>query len=175
MLGSGEPDFGAGFAADYRAFDRLMFYFNFNLVYPVGPITNDDLTLNPLVTESLAIHFGLTRYFSLMLHQATYTSPFHGTHTQLLDGTTVELGFGMSFAYNPWVSAQVLGIQNLSWRRAVGGLLAARQPGLPAVGASRAALPPVGEGRHRFRCRRSASRCRADGDGVRRTVADADG
>ena len=68
VLGSGEPDFGAGFAADYRAFDRLMFYFNFNLVYPVGPITNADLTLNPLVTESLAIHFG--HHALLLAHAA---------------------------------------------------------------------------------------------------------
>jgi hypothetical protein len=155
VLGSGEPDFGAGFAADYRAFDRLMFYFNFNLVYPVGPITNADLTLNPLVTESLAIHFGLTRYFSLMLHQATYTSPFHGTHTQLLDGTTVELGFGMSFAYNPWVSAQVLGIQNLSGveQSADFSLLLnlvyrpwAKPSNLPPVGEGPPVpLPPIGE------------------------------
>jgi hypothetical protein len=114
VLGSGKPDFGAGLAADYRAFDRLMLYFNLNLVYPVGPITDDDLTLNPIFSESFAAHFGLARQWSVMLHQATYTSPFHGTHTQLLDGTVVELGFGLNFAYNPWFGAQVLGIQNLT-------------------------------------------------------------
>ena len=114
VLGSGEPDFGAGFAADYRVFDRLMLYFNFNFVYPVGPITPGDLTLNPFVTESFAAHVGIYRGLSAMLHQATYTSPFHGTHTRLLDGTVVELGFGLSYAWDPWLGAQLLGIQNMS-------------------------------------------------------------
>jgi hypothetical protein len=114
VLGSGEPDFGAGVAADYQAFGRLMFYFNLDLVYPVGPITAGDLTLNPFVTESFAIHLALTRRWSAMLHQATYTSAFHGTHSSLLDGTVVELGFGLNFAYNPWFGGQLLGIQNMS-------------------------------------------------------------
>jgi hypothetical protein len=114
VLGSGKPDFGAGVAADYQAFGRLMFYFNLDLVYPVGPITAGDLTLNPFVTESFAIHLALTRRLSAMLHQATYTSPFHGTHSSLLDGTVVELGFGLNFAYNPWFGGQLLGIQNMS-------------------------------------------------------------
>ncbi len=114
VLGSGRPDFGAGIAADYRPFDRLMLYFNANLVYPVGPITDGDLTLNPFVSQSFAAHLGITRRWSVMLHQATYTSPFHGTGVALLDGTVVELGFGLSFAYNPWFGAQVLGIQNMS-------------------------------------------------------------
>jgi hypothetical protein len=113
VLGSGEPDFGAGIAADYHPFERLMLYFNFDLIYPVGPITPGNLTLNPFVTESFAAFFALTQRWSVMLHQATYTSPFHGT-VRLLDGTAVELGFGLNFAYNPWVGAQVLGIENVT-------------------------------------------------------------
>ena len=114
VLGSGKPDFGIGVAADYRAFSRLMLYFNLDLIYPVGPITDADLTLNPFVTQSFAAHLALTRRFSAMLHQATYTSPFHGTGASLLDGTVVELGFGFNFAYDPWFGAQILGIQNMS-------------------------------------------------------------
>lgn len=155
VLGSGEPDFGAGLAADYRAFDRLMFYFNLGLVYPVGPITAADLTLNPLVTESFAAHLAVTRHVSLMLHQATYTSPFHGTGVQLLDGTVVEMGFGMSFTYNPWFGAQLLGIQNLSGvEQAADFTLMAnlvyrpwgRPSDLPPLGPGPpAGLPPLGE------------------------------
>ena len=114
VLGSGQPDFGAGIAADYRAFDRLMLYMNVDVVYPIGPITDADLTLNPFVTESFAVHFAVTQRWSAMLHQATYTSPFHGTGTRLLDGTVVELGFGLNFAYSPLFGAQLLGIENLS-------------------------------------------------------------
>jgi hypothetical protein len=114
VLGSGEPDFGIGAAADYRVFSRLMLYLNVDVIYPVGPITDADLTLNPFVTQSFAAHLALTRRFSAMLHQATYTSPFHGTGAALLDGTVVELGFGFNFAYNPWFGAQILGIQNMT-------------------------------------------------------------
>ena len=113
VLGSGKPDFGAGFAADYHPFSRLMFYLNTNLVYPVGPITQGNLTLNPMISESFAIQFALTQRWSAMLHQATYTSPFHGT-VRLLDGTVVELGLGLGFTFKPCFSAQLLGIENMS-------------------------------------------------------------
>ena len=149
VLGSGKPDFGSGIAADYRAFDRLMFYFNTDLVYPVGPITDGDLTLNPMVSESFAIHLALSRHVSAMLHQATYTSPFH-TGVRLLDGTVVELGLGLNFAYNPWFDAQILGIENMSGVEQSADftlLLAlvvrpwARPTGLPPLG--EAPRPPV--------------------------------
>jgi hypothetical protein len=114
VLGSGNPDFGAGLAADYHALGRLMIYLNANLIYPVGPITAGDLTLNPIVTESFAAQFALTRHLSMLFHQATYTSPFHGTGAKLLDGTVVELGAGLGFAYAPYLFAEVLGINNVS-------------------------------------------------------------
>jgi hypothetical protein len=155
VLGSGEPDFGAGLAADYRVFDRLMFYCNLNLIYPVGPITAADLTLNPIVTESFAAHLALTRRWSAMFHQATYTSPFHGTHAALLDGTVVEVGFGLGFAYSPNVFAQLLGIQNVSGVEQSSDftlLLSfdirpwARPTDLPPLDAGPPApLPPIGE------------------------------
>lgn len=113
-LGSGEPDFALGAAADYSPWRRLMLYGNLNLVYPVGPITAGDLTLNPIFTQSFAGHLAMTQHFSAMLHQATYTSPFHGTGASLLDGTVVELGLGLGFAWDNCFNAQLLGIQNMS-------------------------------------------------------------
>ncbi|MEO8605230.1 MAG: DUF3187 family protein [bacterium] len=112
-LGSGEPDFGAGIAADYSPCSRLMLYGNFNLVYPVGPITSASLTLNPLVTESFAAHLAISHRWTAMLHQATYTSPFH-TGSKLLDGTVVELGLGVGFAWDERFGSQLLAIQNMS-------------------------------------------------------------
>jgi hypothetical protein len=114
VLGSGEPDFGLGAAADYEPWERLMLYGNLNLVYPVGPITDGDLTLNPIFTQSFAAHVAITQHFSAMLHQATYTSPFHGTGASLLDGTVVELGLGFAFAWSNCFDMQLLGIQNMS-------------------------------------------------------------
>src|SRR5690606_26316417 len=114
VLGSGKPDFGLGVAADYRPWSRLQLYTNVNVVYPVGPITAGDLTLNPFITQSFAAHGALSRRWALLLHQATYTSPFHGTGAPLLDGTVVELGFGLGFAWSERFGAQLLGIQNMS-------------------------------------------------------------
>ena len=135
MLGSGKPDFGAGVAADYRAFDRLMLYFNRNLVYPVGPITDGDLTLNPMVTESFAVHLGLTRRWSVdaapgHLHQPV---PRH-RRTQCSTARSSSSGSASSFAYNPWVGAQLLGIQNMSGVEQSADFTRCSQPGLPAVG-----------------------------------------
>jgi len=142
VLGSGEPDFGAGFAADYRVFSRLQLYLNFDVIYPVGPITPGDLTLNPFVTESFAAEVAIVPHWSIMFHQATYTSPFHGT-VRLLDGTATELGFGMSIMFNPWFSAQVLGIENVSGvEQAADFSLMVSVVGRPWAQAT--ALPPVG-------------------------------
>jgi len=83
------------------------------VVYPVGPITDGSLTLNPFVDESFAAHLAITRGLSAMLHQATYTSPFH-TGTRLLDGTVVELGLGLNYAFGEKVGVQLLGIENMT-------------------------------------------------------------
>ena len=114
VLGSGKPDFGAGVAVDYHPFPRLMIYSNVDVVYPVGPITDGNLTLNPFVTESLALQFAVSQRWSLILQQAVYTSPFHGTGVRLLDGTVAELSPGLSFAYSPQLGVQLLGIENVS-------------------------------------------------------------
>jgi hypothetical protein len=114
VLGSGKPDFGIGGAADYHPWSRLMLYANLNLVYPVGPITSDDLTLNPIFTQSFAAHFAMTQRWSAMLHQAVYTSPYHGTKASLLDGTVVELGLGIAWAWSERFGMQLLAIQNMS-------------------------------------------------------------
>lgn len=113
-LGSGKPDFSIGGAADYQPWSRLMLYANLNLVYPVGPITAGDLTLNPIFTQSFAAHLAITQRWSALLHQAVYTSPYHGTGASLLDGTVVELGFGVAWAWSERFGMQLLGIQNMS-------------------------------------------------------------
>lgn len=114
VLGSGKPDFGLGLAAEHRPLSRLMLFLNLNLVYPVGPITNADLTLNPIFTQSFAAEVALARRWSLLYHQALYTSPFHGNGAKLLDGTVVELGFAINFAFREWLGVQLLAINNVS-------------------------------------------------------------
>ncbi|MDX2168735.1 MAG: DUF3187 family protein [Deltaproteobacteria bacterium] len=112
-LGSGKPDFGLGVAADYLPWERLMLYGNMNLVIPVGPITDACLTLDPMFTQSFAAHLAITRGFAAMLHQAVYTSPYHAG-SRILDGTVVELGLGLGYAWNEHFGTQLMAIENVS-------------------------------------------------------------
>lgn len=114
VTGSGKPDFGLGFLADYHVWSPLMLYLNVNLVFPVGPITSADLTLNPIVSESFAAELALTRHVSVLLHQAVYTSPMHGTGANLLDNGVVELGLGFNWVVTNNAALQLLAIQNMS-------------------------------------------------------------
>ena len=114
VLGSGKPDFGLGLAAEHRPLSRVMLYLNLDLVIPVGPVTDADLSLNPFFTQAFAAEFAVTRRWSLQYHQALYTSPFHGNGAKLLDGTVVELGFAINFAFREWLGVQLLAINNVS-------------------------------------------------------------
>jgi hypothetical protein len=101
VYGSGQPDFGLGLAAEHRLLPWLMTYANLALIYPVGPITDGDLTLNPMVTQGVAFEARLLHPLSLLLQQELYTSPMHGNGTGLLDGTVVELCGGFNLAVDP--------------------------------------------------------------------------
>jgi hypothetical protein len=114
VVGSGTTDLGFGLAAEYHPLRRLMLYGNLNLVHPLGRVTEADLSLNPIFNESFAAELALTRRFSALLHQAVYTSPFHNTGARLLDGTVVELGLALGFAWKEWLGFQLLGINNVS-------------------------------------------------------------
>lgn len=113
VFGSGKPDFALGAAAEYQALDWLVTYLNLALIYPVGPITDAHLTLNPMFTEGVAAEARLSRHFSVLLQQEIYTSPIHGTGARLLEGTVVELTAGLNFAWAPFLF-QLGAIDNVS-------------------------------------------------------------
>jgi Protein of unknown function (DUF3187) len=101
VYGSGKPDFGLGLAAEQQFLPWLVTYLNLALIYPVGPITDADLTLNPIVTQGVAFEARLFRPVSVLVQQELYTSPMHGNDTGLLDGTVVELTGGLNVAVQP--------------------------------------------------------------------------
>jgi hypothetical protein len=101
VYGSGNPDFGLGLAAEYQVLPWLMTYGNLALIYPVGPITDGDLTLNPMVTQGVSFEARLFRPVSVLIQEELYTSPMHGTGTGLLDGPLVELSGGFNVALQP--------------------------------------------------------------------------
>jgi hypothetical protein len=114
VTGSGEPDFALGIAAEYPIIDRLMVYGNLSVVFPPGPITPAELTLNPFLTQSFAAEYGFTNRWSAFLHQAVYQSPMHGTNTRLLDSDPVEIGLGVNFAWSKRLVFQLMAVDNIS-------------------------------------------------------------
>jgi hypothetical protein len=101
VYGSGKPDFGLGLAAEHQFLPWLVTYANLALIYPVGPITDGNLTLNPMVTQGVSFEARLFRPLSVLLQEELYTSPMHGTGTGLLDGPLVELSGGFNVALQP--------------------------------------------------------------------------
>lgn len=101
VYGSGKPDFGLGLAAEHQFLPWLVTYANLALIYPVGPVTAGDLSLNPMVTQGISFEARLFRPVSILLQQELYTSPMHGTDTGLLDGPLVELSGGVNVAVQP--------------------------------------------------------------------------
>ena len=101
VYGSGKPDFGLGLAAEHQFLPWLVTYGNLALIYPVGPITDRNLTLNPMVTQGVSFEARLFRPLSVLIQEELYTSPMHGTGTDLLDGLLVELSGGFNLAVRP--------------------------------------------------------------------------
>jgi hypothetical protein len=113
VTGSGKPDVGVGVAVEHQFLSWLVAYSNLSVVFPVGPITPGHLTLYPFLTEGVAGEARLVNHLSLLLQQEMYTSPIHGTGTQVLDGTVVEFSGGLNFSWDPFL-VQLAAIDNVS-------------------------------------------------------------
>ena len=113
VYGSGKPDFGLGVAAEQQFLSWLIAYANLDVVYPVGPITQGDLTLNPILIEHVGGEAYLGWHISYVLQQDLYTSPMHGTGARLLDGTGVEISTGFNWMWHPLL-CQLGMIDNIS-------------------------------------------------------------
>ena len=113
VFGSGNPDVGLGFAAEYQACSWLMLYQNLAVIFPVGPITAGNLSLDPFATEGFGFELRLADWASFLFQQEAYSSPMHGTGTPILDGTAVELAAGFNLAWRRWL-LQLGAINNVS-------------------------------------------------------------
>ena len=78
------------------------------------PITDAQLSLHPIFSQSFAAELALFQSFSVLLHQGVYTSPMHGNHARLLDGEPVEIGFGANYWWSDALQFQLLAIDNVS-------------------------------------------------------------
>ncbi len=113
VFGSGKPDFGVGVAAEHQFLPWIVAYGNLNIVYPVGPITPGELTLDPILSEAVSTEFRLGHRLAFVLQQEAYSSPFHGSVTRLLDGTVVEITAGLNWSWGRYL-IQLGGVDNVS-------------------------------------------------------------
>jgi hypothetical protein len=115
VFGSGHPDVGIGIAAEKAVLSRLVVYANVNAVFPTGRIAG--LPLQPVVSGLVAAEFLWTDWFSVTAQFDYYTSPYHGTGTQVLDKGVTEAVFGLNCRLTRKFLWQVYGVENLDFIR----------------------------------------------------------
>lgn len=113
-FGSGHPDVGIGLALQKTLGNRWVFYLNQDVVFPVGKFGHTDLTLRPIFTTNIATEFLWTSRSSIVGQLDYYTTPFHGTGTQILDHGASEVALGLNYHIRPDLLWQLYGIENFN-------------------------------------------------------------
>jgi hypothetical protein len=115
VFGSGHPDFGVGLAIEKMLGSRVVLYGNVNGVFPTGRISG--LPLQPVVTALAAAEYIWSRALSFTAHFDYYSSPYHGTGTQVLDNGVTEVAFGFNYLLKRNLLWQVYGVENVDFIR----------------------------------------------------------
>lgn len=111
VFGSGHPDIGIGLALEKTLASRFIVYGNINGVFPTGRIAG--LPLQPVVSGLVAVEYLWSNNLSFTAQFDYYSSPYHGTGTQVLDKGVTESVVGFSYRIVPNFVWQVYGIENL--------------------------------------------------------------
>ncbi len=114
LYGSGKVDLGMGLALQKRLNPRWVFYFNQDVVFPMGRFLYTGFTLNPISTTILSVEWIWSPKFSWLTQVDFYTSPFHGTGVNVLDFGANEISFGFDYALRHHVLWQLFGIENFN-------------------------------------------------------------
>ncbi len=115
FFGSGSPDFGLGLAVEKTVGRRWILYGNVTGVVPTGRIAG--LALRPAISALVAAEYRWSDDLSFTVQFDYYSSPFHGTGTQVLDKGVTESVAGFSYRLRPRLLWQVYGVENLDFIR----------------------------------------------------------
>lgn len=115
VFGSGHPDVGIGLAIEKTVGSRIIFYGNINGVFPTGRIAG--LPLQPVVSGLAAVEYLWSKTLSFTAQFDYYSSPYHGTGTQVLDKGVTEVVVGFSYRIRRNVLWQVYGVENVDFIR----------------------------------------------------------
>ena len=115
FFGSGHPDVGIGVALEKTVASRVVLYANVNAVFPTGRIAG--LPLQPVVSGIAAAEYLWTEWFTITAQFDYYSSPYHGTGTQVLNRGVTEAVLGFNCRVTRNFLWQVYGVENLDFIR----------------------------------------------------------
>jgi hypothetical protein len=94
---------------------QFVLYGNINGVLPTGRIAG--LPLHPVVSGIAAVEYLWSDALSFTAQFDYYSSPYHGTGTQVLNKGVTEAAAGFSYRFTRNLLWQVYGIENLDFIR----------------------------------------------------------
>lgn len=113
FFGSGSPDFGLGLQVEKMLAGRLILYANLNGVLPTGSIAG--FSLQPTLSAMAIAEYLWSENFSITAHFDFYSTPFHGTGSDVFDKGVTETVLGFSYRIVPHWLWQVYAVENLDF------------------------------------------------------------
>ncbi len=113
FFGSGSPDLGVGLAIEKHVAGRWVLYSNLNGVLPTGTIAG--FSLQPTISGIAAVEYLWSENLSFTAHFDFYSTPFHGTGSNVFDKGVTESVVGWSYRLAPHLLWQVYGVENLDF------------------------------------------------------------
>jgi uncharacterized protein DUF3187 len=113
FFGSGSPDFGLGLQVEKLVAGRFMLYANVNGVLPTGSIAG--FALQPTISGMAVVEYLWSENLSITAHFDFYSTPFHGTGSEVFDKGVTETVLGFSYRIAPHWLWQVYAVENLDF------------------------------------------------------------
>jgi len=113
VFGSGHADVGLGLAVEKSLATQWIVYGNVNGIFPTGTVNG--LTVQPAVRALAAAEYLWSPAVSFVGQFDYYSSPFHGTGTEILDDGVTAATVGFNYRLRKNLLWQVYGVENLDF------------------------------------------------------------
>jgi Protein of unknown function (DUF3187) len=113
FFGSGSPDFGLGLQVEKLLAGRWILYANLNGVVPTGSIAG--FSLQPTISAMAIAEYLWSENLSITAHFDFYSTPFHGTGSDVFDKGVTETVLGFSYRIAPHWLWQVYAVENVDF------------------------------------------------------------
>jgi len=113
FFGSGSPDFGLGLQVEKLVAGRFVLYANLNGVLPTGTIAG--FSLQPTLSAMAIAEYLWSENFSITAQFDFYSTPFHGTGSDVFDKGVTETVLGFSYRMAPHWLWQVYAVENVDF------------------------------------------------------------